>query len=59
MQKKIKSKNFRFFIEIFDDHKSAISAIGAILQKATPLEFYPLQKKQVENYRYPIGGFGT
>ena len=47
--KKKKSKIFRFFIEIIDDHKSAISAIGAILQKATPLAFYPLQEKQVKN----------
>ena len=48
MQKK-KFNFFSIFIKIFDDHKSAKSAIGAILQKATPLEFYPLQEKQVKN----------
>ena len=57
--KKKKSKIFRFFIEIFDDHKSAKSAIGAILQKARPSEFYPLEEKEVKKKRYPSGGCGT
>ena len=49
-----KSRFFQWFllikrIETCFDHREAKSAIRTILQKATPLEFYPLQEKQVEN----------
>ena len=51
MQKKKKSKFFRFFIEIFDDHKSAKSAVRSFLQSVPNSAQRDVEDSAVEKIR--------